>query len=133
MANAPYGFEVEFNRPSSFDNLIRKLEGPELRVAAARGLSEHADEQRRQSITKVAAYTGAPKSRMSRVTKVIRASAIDLTAIVRTSDKAVMLGEYGQPEWNKTMPGAEATGWNVRRIFKRSFMIGRRLYVRKSK
>lgn len=133
MANAPYRVEADFQRPSAFENLIRKLDSAELRTAAARGLSEHADEQKRQSAVRISSYTGVPKSRFNRVTKVIRASASDLTATVRTADSAIMLGEYGNPEWDRSMPGAVATGWNVRRTFRHSFMIGGKLFVRKSK
>lgn len=99
----------------------------------ARGISEHADEQKRQSVTRIAATTGVPKGRINTKTKVIRASGLNLTATVRTADEAVSLGRYGRPVWNRSMPGAEATGWNVRRIFRKSFMIGSDVFVRTTK
>jgi hypothetical protein len=101
-----------------------------MRRAAARGLNEHADEQRRQSVVRIAAYTGVPATRIRGKTRVLRARAADsMAATVQTSDVAIPLSEYGNPVWVRdmkpgwrggrvsSMSGALATGWNVRRIF----------------
>lgn len=133
MAAPNYRLEVKYNGSSAFDQMIRTIQSPELRSAMARGVSEHADEQKRQSVTRIAATTGVPKSRINTKTKVIRASSMNLTATVRTADEAISLGRYGRPSWNRSMPGTEATGWNVRRIFRKSFMIGSEVYVRTTK
>lgn len=113
---------------------LRKLDSPLMRQAGARGLSEHADEQRRQSVTRIAASTGVPKARVAGKTRVIRASASGhMTARVRTSDVAIPLGEYGVPRWDPSSRGAEATGWNVRRTFPGAFVRNGQVLIRTSK
>lgn len=122
---------------------LGKLTSPELRQAGARGLTEHAHEQRRQSIVRISAYTGVPSSRVRSKTKVRPATAgADMAAIVETADRAITLAEYGNPVWVRdlnpgwkggpvsSMRGAEATGWNIRRQFPHSFVANGQVVVR---
>jgi hypothetical protein len=66
--------EAEFHYQKEFETFLRNLGDPRVRVAAAQGLNEHAAEQRRLSVTGIAAYTGVPKGRVSGATTVIKAS-----------------------------------------------------------
>lgn len=137
---------VWYSTPKTF---LAKLGSGEMRKAAAMGLNEHAAEQRRGSVARITASTGVPKSRVGSTTRLIKAGASgDMQAIIRTRDKAIGLHEYGNPVWMRdlnpfadgirggavsSMPGAEATGWNVRRIFKHAFVAKGRVVVRVSK
>ncbi len=138
---------VWYSTPKTF---LTKLGSGEMRKAAAMGLNEHAQEQRRQSIVNVSSYTGVPRSRMSSATKLIKASSASesMQAVIQTSDKAIGLHEYGDPRWVRdlnpfadgrrggsvsSMAGAEATGWNVRRQFRHAFVANGRVVVRISK
>lgn len=120
--------------------------GEKMRPAAAMGLNEHAEEQRRQSVIGISNYTGVPRGRVQSVTSVIKASPVgEMTATVRLEDKAVSLAEYGNPVWARdkkpagfggsvsSMSGAEATGWNVRRQFKHAFIANGQVVVRTTK
>jgi hypothetical protein len=134
---------ARYSEIGNIDAFLRRLRSPELQVAGARGLTEHAHEQRRQSITRIAAYTGVPKGRVASKTKVKPARAApSMMAVVETADKAISLAEYGNPVWVRdlspgwkggsvsSMRGAEATGWNVRRQFKRAFIANGQVVVR---
>ena len=139
---------AEFHHSQEFKAFITKLGSPAMEQAAALGLNEHADEQRRGSITRISAYTGVPKGRVSGHTKVIKASAgASMEAKVQTNDVAIPLAEYGNPVWVRdlnpmsdgvfggpvsSMRGAEATGWNVRRQFAHAFIAGGQVVVRKT-
>lgn len=142
--------EAEFHQSRDLMTFLQKMESPQIRQAAVIGLNEHATEQRRLSTRGIAAYTGVPLGRVSSVTKLIKASASAQTAEakIRTTDRAIMLSEYGQPVWVRdlnpfadgkrggpvsSMKGAEATGWNVRRQFKGAFIANGQVVVRKSK
>jgi hypothetical protein len=141
--------EAEFHQAAGFDAFLKKLSDPRIQQAAVRGLNEHADEQRRAAVTRIAAYTGVPKGRVSGSTKVIKASpAGTMEAKVRTSDVAIPLAEYGNPVWVRdlnpmsdgkfggpvsSMRGAEATGWNVRRQFPGAFIANGQVVVRTTK
>lgn len=134
---------------SEFRTIARQMGGPAFERAAANGLNEHAAEQRRQSVTRIAAYTGVPSSRMAGATSINRAVAgHSMTAIIETKDKAIGLEEYGAPHWVRdlnpmadgvrggsvsSMRGAEATAWNVRRQFPGTFMMGGRVVKRVGK
>ncbi|WP_378952103.1 hypothetical protein [Mesorhizobium sp. ANAO-SY3R2] len=140
--------KAEFHQDAEIFRFLKKLDGPEIRHAAALGLNEHAGEQRRQSIVRISATTGVPSGRVGGKTRVIKASAGPvMSASVETSDVAIPLSEYGNPNWVRdlnpmadgkrggavsSMRGVEATGWNVRRQFPHSFMAGGQVVVRKS-
>lgn len=138
-----------FHQDAELIRFLRKLEGPEMERAAARGLNEHADEQARQSVVRISSYTGVPTSRMRSKTRTVRAApGPTMTAEVVTSDVAIPLAEYGSPEWVRdlnpmadgkfggsvsSMRGAEATGWNVRRQFPHTFIANGQVVVRTTK
>lgn len=140
--------QVEVHQRQDFSRFLNTL-GAELRPAAAMGLNEHAAEQRRQSVERIVAYTGVPKSRVGTKTRLIKASATGSSeARIRTSDVAIPLAEYGNPMWVRdlkpmadgkrggsvsSMKGAEATGWNVRRQFPGAFIANGQVVVRKGK
>ena len=137
---------ADFHYQKEFETFIKRLSDPAIRSAAAMGLNEHAQEQRRTSVVRISAYTGVPKGRVSGATKVIKAGGGGtMQAIVRTSDSAISLAQYGNPVWVRdlnpnsdgkwggsvsSMKGAEATGWNVRRQFKGAFMAGGQVVTR---
>jgi hypothetical protein len=138
---------AEFHHSQGFETFIKSLADPKIRRAAAQGLNEHAEEQRRGSITRIAAYTGVPGGRVSGKTKVIKAGAsAAMEAKIHTADVAIPLAEYGNPVWVRdlnpmadgiwggpvsSMKGAEATGWNVRRQFAHAFIANGQVVVRK--
>lgn len=135
-----------FHQDSEIARFLRKLEGPEMEVAAARGLNEHAGEQMRQSVVRISSTTGVPAGRVRKKTKVVKAvPGQTMMAEVVTSDVAIPLSEYGNPVWVRdlnpmsdgkrggpvsSMRGAEATGWNVRRQFPHSFIANGQVVVR---
>ena len=139
---------AEYHHSTEFSRFVQNLQGPAMRQAGARGLNEHAEEQRRQSVTRIAAYTGVPRGRIAGKTKVIKAApGLSMAARVQTSDVAILLSEYGNPVWVRdlnpmadgkrggavsSMRGAEATGWNVRRQFPGSFIANGHVVVRTS-
>jgi hypothetical protein len=136
----------EFHQSQGFSAFIKRLSDPRIQQAAAIGLNDHAQEQRRLSVTNISSYTGVPKGRVSAKTKAIKASASgNMEAKVVTSDVAIPLAEYGNPVWVRdlnpmsdgifggsvsSMRGAEATGWNVRRQFPGAFIAGGQVVVR---
>lgn len=140
---------VEFHHSTEFSRFVRSLQGPAMRQAGARGLNEHAEEQRRQSVTRIAATTGVPKGRIAGKTKVIKATpGLSMSASIRTEDVAIPLAEYGNPVWVRdlnpmadgrrggavsSMRGAKATGWNVRRQFPGAFIANGQVVVRTTK
>ncbi len=140
---------ADFHYQKEFETFIKRLSDPAIRAAAALGLNEHAQEQRRTSVVRIAAYTGVPRGRVSGATKVIKAGGGGtMQAIVRTSDAAISLAQYGNPVWVRdlnpmadgvrggsvsSMSGAEATGWNIRRQFKGAFMAGGQVVTRTGK
>lgn len=140
---------ADFHYQKEFETFIKKLSDPRIRAAAAMGLNEHAQEQRRTSVIRIAAYTGVPNGRVSGATKVIKAGGGGtMQAVVRTTAPAISLAEYGNPVWVRdlnpmsdgkwggpvsSMKGAEATGWNIRRQFKGAFVAGGQVVVRTSK
>lgn len=141
---------ADFHYQKEFETFIKRLSDPRIRAAAALGLNEHAQEQRRTSVVRISAYTGVPRGRVSGATKVVKAGGGggSMQAIVRTSDAAISLAQYGNPVWVRdlnpmadgvrggsvsSMAGAEATGWNIRRQFKGAFMAGGQVVVRTTK
>lgn len=138
--------KVEVHQAKGFETFLRSF-GSEIRPAAALGLNEHAQEQRRQSVVRISDYTGVPRGRVGAKTRTIKASAgATMQAVVRTSDVAIPLSEYGNPVWVRdlnpmadgkrggavsSMRGAEATGWNVRRQFPGAFIANGQVVVRR--
>lgn len=135
---------AQLDRNSDIFTFLRKLEGPVIQRAAARGLNEHTDEQRRQAVTTMAGKTGLPKGRVASVTKTISASGgASMVSMVRVADRAIGLHEYGQPRWTRdlspkggrgavsTMSGAEATGWNRRKVYPGTFVAKGKVFLRK--
>ncbi|KQW30763.1 hypothetical protein ASE36_00210 [Rhizobium sp. Root274] len=139
---------VDVHQAKGFEAFLNSI-GTELRPAAAMGLNEHVAEQRRQSVVRISDFTGVPKGRVGGKTRLIKASAgATMQAVVRTSDIAIPLAEYGNPVWVRdlnpmadgkrggsvsSMKGAEATGWNVRRQFPGAFVANGQVVVRKGK
>ena len=136
---------ADFHYQKEFETFIKRLSDPSVMNAARLGLNEHAQEQRRTSVVRIAAYTGVPSGRVSSSTKVIKAGGGGMQAIVRTTAPSISLAEYGNPVWVRdlnpmsdgkwggpvsSMKGAEATGWNVRRQFKGAFMAGGQVVTR---
>lgn len=134
---------AKFHQSSDLAAFLRKLDSPAMQAAGARGLTEHAREQRRQSVVRITASTGVPRGRVAGKTRVKAASpSASMTAEVITADRAISLAEYGNPVWKRdlspgwkggsvsSMAGAEATGWNVRRQFKHAFIAGGQVVVR---
>lgn len=112
---------------------LRKLGSPAMQVAAARGLNEHAEEQRRQSVTSITSSTGVPKARIGGKMRVRKAAPGPvMQAEVRVSDTAIPLAEYGNPVWNRTMPGVQAT-MNRTTIYKGTFLAKGQILRRTSK
>lgn len=124
---------------------LGKIGGPEMQVAAARGLNEHTKEQRRQAVTTMTRMTGLPKGRVSGVTRTINAKpGPSMESKVRVADRAIGLHEYGSPSWVRdlspkggkgavsSMAGAEASGWNRRKVYKGTFVAKGKVFVRKS-
>ncbi len=139
---------ADFHYQKEFETFIKRLSDPSVMNAARLGLNEHAQEQRRTSVVRIAAYTGVPSGRVSSSTKVIKAGGGGMQAIVRTTAPSISLAEYGNPVWVRdlnpmsdgkwggpvsSMKGAEATGWNVRRQFKGAFVAGGQVVVRTTK
>ncbi|PZP58802.1 MAG: hypothetical protein DI604_33095 [Delftia acidovorans] len=124
-------------------SFLDKLRGPALQQAGAKGLTEHAREQARQSVVRISAYTGVPTGRVRSKTKVRPAAGgANPAAIVETADRAISLAEYGNPVWARdlspgwkggpvsSMRGAEATGWNIRRQFPHAFVAKGQVVIR---
>lgn len=139
---------AEFHQSSDLGTFLQKMQSPLIRQAAVVGFNEHAEEQRKQSVQRITAYTGVPRGRVSSKTKLIKASSTGdvIQATIRTADVAIPLAEYGRPVWVRdlnpfsdgkpggsvsSMAGAEATGWNVRRQFKGAFIAGGQVVVRR--
>ena len=137
---------AKLEKPRNLKTFFVKLGSPEMRQAAARGLNEHTEEVRRQSVTRMTSYTGVPRSRVAGKTKVIKARpSASMVARVQTADQAIGLHEYGAPTWTRdlkpgwkggsvsSMSGAEATSWNIRRQFKGTFVAKGKVFVRTGK
>lgn len=135
-------------RTSQFSTLVQRLGSPAMIAAAAKGLNEHADETRRQTVTRVSAFTGVPTGRVRKVTRVrkARAGGIMIAEVV-TADKAIGLEEYGNPHWVRdlnpaadgkfggavsSMAGVEATAWNRRRIHRGTFFAQGTVWTRQA-
>lgn len=127
---------VTLQNSAGFEGLLRKLGSPAIAKAAAQGLSEHAHEQRRQSVTRLAGSTGVPKGRVAGVTRVRVGRGNSMSAQIELRDEAVGLEEYGGPHWVRdlnpfkyghrggevsSMAGVEATAWNRRRVHRGTF------------
>lgn len=87
---------AEFHQDSELYRFLKKLDGPAMRHAAALGLNEHADEQRRQSVVRISSTTGVPAGRIRSNTKFIKAKpAPQMSAFVETADIALWLRQPG--------------------------------------
>jgi hypothetical protein len=126
--------DARIERVHEMISFMRRVQGADMRAAMARGLSEHAEEQRRQSIVRITNFTGIPAGRISSKTKVIKArpSAL-MEARIENRDQAISLGEYGAPTWSRSMAGASATAWNKRHTFPGTFVANGEVYVRRTK
>lgn len=137
-----------FERSQDLVRFLSGLGGPELQQAAARGLTEHAHEQRRLSAQVMASVTGLPKARVDKPMSVTPASpGPSMEARVVLRDRAIGLHEYGNPSWNADLrprmtsmgprgsrsssAGAEATGWNRRKVYRGSFVGKGMVFIRK--
>lgn len=129
------GFSAKFHQSAEIKRFLRDLGTDGIQEPAARGLTEHAHEQKRQSVVRIAAYTGVPAKRVRSKTVVKSARpGPAMTATVTTADQAISLAQYGRPVWRRdrspgwrggsvsSMSGVEATGWNVRRQFPGTFL-----------
>ena len=136
------------HQSAEFKAFMQHLGSPRVRDAAAKGLTEHAQEQRRGSIARIVASTGVPRGRVSKMRVIKAGTGATMEAKIRISDTAIGLHEYGNPVWVRdlnpmadgkrggsvsSMKGAEATGWNVRRQFPGAFMANGRVVVRTTK
>lgn len=125
---------AELHQSSELIQFLMKLNSPEMRTAGARGLNEHAGEQRRQSVVRMATTTGVPKGHVSKVTRVIPAiPSASMVAMVQTQDSAISLAKFGHATWSKSDKGAVATAWNVRRTFPKSFLARGQVMIRTTK
>jgi len=137
--------EATLHQSREIEHFISLLKGPAIRNAGAMGLNEHAKEQGRLSVTHIASYANVPASRIRSKMTIRRASAAGaMEAAVRVSDAAITLAEYGNPVWKRdlspgwgggpvsSMLGAEATGWERRRMFKHAFIANGQVVVRRS-
>ena len=124
---------------------LGKVGGPEMQVAAARGLNEHTKEQRRQAVVSMTRITAIPSGRIGGVTRTINAKPGPfMESKVQVRDRAIGLHEYGNPVWVRdlspkggkgavsSMAGAEASGWNRRKVYRGTFVAKGKVFVRKS-
>lgn len=126
--------DAKLVRPHDLGSFLGKLSSPVIATAAARGLTEHAHEQRRTSIVRIVAYTGIPTGRVAgKMTVKPAKPGPAMQAIVESADSATMLGEYGGVEWHRSMPGARVMAWNRSQILKGTFAHGGRVYVREGR
>jgi len=136
---------ARFDQSSEIAHFLRNLTGPAMQQAGARGLTEHAQEQKRQSVVRIAAFTGVPAGRVRSKTRVTGAKpGPSMSAVITTADQAIPLGEYGNPVWVRdrnpgwkggavsSMAGAQATAWNVRRTFGGTWVAGGQVYRRQT-
>lgn len=134
-------------KSASLDHFLAQGGGG-VAAAAARGLNEHAGETRRQSVVRIGNVTGVPRGRIAGEISVRNAAPGPvMEARVVASGKAIGIHEYGKPRWvadlsprqvapgtfrgaRSSMPGAEATGWNRRKMFKGAFMAKGKVFWR---
>lgn len=103
---------VEVSRMGEIGAFVRRLDSPEARLAAARGLNEHIVIQERDSVATVSAQTRIPHGRVKSISRVRRARpAAAMEAAVQFNDAAIPLGEHTYRVWNRSMPGARAGDW----------------------
>lgn len=128
---------AEFERSSEIFRLLAKLSDGSLRSAAAAGLNEHADQQRKDAIVRMAAQTGVSRTRVAGVTRVRRASgaAPVMEAAIETRDRYIPAGTYTYTRWNRTMVGAVHGDWpgSPRKPLRGTFTVakyGGRIYRR---
>lgn len=111
---------------ASIDALAGRVEGADARLLA-RALNREMDKERtgiRRSITSV---TGAPYSRVVRVTKTRRATPGGLAYTVTATDEFLPLSAFRARE---VRSGVTAAPWGERRLFFGAFMKGGRLQER---
>ena len=123
---------VDAKRLDTLTALMSGIGDGRIQHAAALGLNEHAGEQRRQSVVRVSSFTGIPVGYVGGKTRVRPAApAPVMDARVVTRDAAFNIAKFGGASWNRSMSGAQATGWNVRRIYPGSFMAKGKVLRRK--
>lgn len=116
------GFKAEA-RVSTIGAFARKLEGMEIRAAAARGLNEHIRLQQRQAVRLMASQTRLSQGRVARVTKAINASpGGTMEAAVEVVDAAIPLGKETSRSWSRSATGATAGDWRSH-TYPASFMV----------
>lgn len=120
---------VETTRMTDLRTLAVSLGSDTLQQAAALGLNEHTQEQKRQSVVRISAFTGVPAGYVRSKASVLNATAGGtMNSEVRVRDKALNVAQFGKPVWSQAMPGAEITGWNVRRMWKGVFVRNGKAY-----
>ncbi|KAB0269052.1 hypothetical protein [Microvirga brassicacearum] len=118
---------VDKSRVTDLKTLIKRLEGPEIRSAAARGLNEHVRLQERQAVRLLSAQTKIPAGRVAAVTKSVKASASggsSMEASVDVRDASIPLGQFTYRSWSRGDAGASAGDWNGK-TYKGSFTIAK--------
>jgi len=115
--------KAETHRFLSVEALAANLGSDMLQHAAALGLNEHTQEQKRQSVVRISAFTGVPSGYVQSKASIRSASPGPvMNSEVRVRDKALNIGQFGSPVWDRSMTGAEFSGWNVRRTVAGSFV-----------
>jgi hypothetical protein len=135
--------EATYHQSHELTRFLRALNGPEMMQAGARGLTEHAQEQRKQSIVQIVQTTALPTGRVSGPIKVIPAPvAANTMAEVRVADAPITLAEFGNPVWTRdlkpgwkggavsSMSGALVTGWGYRREHRGTWVAGGQVWKR---
>lgn len=107
-----------------------------LQRAAAIGLNEHSQHQKKRSTTFISAWTGIGAGRVGSGMRVIPAvpGAVMETSVA-ISDRGIPAGEHTSRSWNRSMPGATHGDWPGRgkRILAHTFTVrrwGGRIYAR---
>lgn len=104
--------QVDTSRMAALTAVIAKLENtPAVRAAMARGLNEHLDRQKRDTVTTVAAQTGLSRGYVDGETSVRRASSGSLEGAVKMEGPAVLAGEHTSRSWSRSAAGATHGDW----------------------
>lgn len=104
--------QVSTERMAALTGLLQKFQNtPEIRAAMARGLNEHLERQKRDTVTTVAAQTGLSKGMIEGETSLRHASAAHLEGAVKMQGPAVLAGEHTSRRWSKSEAGAYHGDW----------------------
>lgn len=124
---------VEDVRVDGLKAMQAALGGGAIQEGARLGLNEHVDEQRRQSVVRISAFTGVPQGYVGSKTRTLKATGgTTMVAGVETKDKALNIAQFGKATWSRSMPGAEVSGWNVRKIYPGAFVAKGKVLKRKT-